>query len=397
MSAQTPTPADPVGAFRQGNNASIAGSPSGPLSGTAFAAKDVFEIAGIRSGFGSPDWLATHPPATKTAEAIVQLTEAGARLAGKTHTDELCYSLAGENIHYGTPVNVNAPGRIPGGSSSGSAAAVAAGLVDFALGTDCGGSVRIPASYCGIIGLRPTLGRVSTHGVLEFAPSFDVVGWFARNGRLMRMVGDALLPRAGKPSEIKGLLIGADIFAETGDDARAALVPALEMVKSLFAGGREVNVSAERSRWLDVFTTIQGFEVWRSLGDWITAAKPKLGPGVADRIARAATVSKEAYEAAKAEQSRIGEEVEALLQGDRALCVPTSPFAAPLRDLPSDAIQVKARTQSMRILCIAGLSGLPQITLPLAKLDGLPLGLSLIGPRNSDEALLAMAEKLIPA
>ena len=121
------------------------------------------------------------------------LLDAGARIVGKTHTDEMTYSLNGENAHYGTPVNVNAPGRIPGGSSSGSAAAVAAGLVDFALGSDTGGSVRAPASFCGIYGLRPTHGRISLEGACALAASFDTVGWFARDPALLERVGRVLL------------------------------------------------------------------------------------------------------------------------------------------------------------------------------------------------------------
>ena len=149
-------PNDPLGSFCRDNHATLKGSGAGPLAGSTFAVKDAFHIEGARTGFGQPDWLRSHPPARVTATAVKQVLAAGADMVGKTHCDELCYSLTGENVHFGTPVNVNAPGRVPGGSSNGSAAAVAGGLVDFALGTDCGGSIRIPASYCGIIGLRPT-------------------------------------------------------------------------------------------------------------------------------------------------------------------------------------------------------------------------------------------------
>src|SRR3989442_12875541 len=137
------------------------GASRGPLVGLTFAVKASYDVAGQRTGFGSPDWLRTHDPAGCTAPVVQRLLDAGAHLVGKTHTDELTWSLTGENAHYGAPVNVNAPGRIPGGSSSGSAAAVAGGLVDFALGSDTGGSVRAPSSFCGIYGIRPTHWRVS--------------------------------------------------------------------------------------------------------------------------------------------------------------------------------------------------------------------------------------------
>jgi len=210
---------DDIGAFVPGPRIHIEGRAGGPLAGLTFAAKDAFEIKGAHTGFGQPDWLRTHPPATETADAVQRLLDAGADLAGKTHCDELCYSLTGENVHFGTPVNVNAPGRVPGGSSNGSAAAVAGGLVDFALGTDCGGSVRIPASYCGIIGLRPTHGRVSDTGVLPFGPSFDVVGWFARDIDLFAKVGDVLLG-ADKAAVPTRLLLACDAWEQVA--ARAA-------------------------------------------------------------------------------------------------------------------------------------------------------------------------------
>jgi amidase len=387
-------PSDPIGAFCKDNHASLVGSPIGPLSGLSFAAKDVFQIEGATASFGNPQWLATHSPATGTAEAVTRVLAAGANMVARAHTDELCYSIAGENVHYGTPVNVNAPGRIPGGSSSGSAAAVAAGLVDFALGTDCGGSVRIPASYCGIFGIRPTMGRVSTRGALEFAPSFDVTGWFARDAALLKRVGEVLLPAKQQASELKGLLLARDVFEEIDGSVQRALALAVENVATHFSEIRDVTISAERAGWYEVFSTIQGFEVWRSVGGWVTETKPELGPGVAERVARAATITQEMYDEAKAEQARIREQVENLIGEGNALCLPTSPCVAPPRGMAADAVQVALRGQSMRILCIAGLAGLPQLTMPFAKLDGMPLGLSLIGPRDSDEALLALAEKI---
>ena len=205
----------------------MSGAPTGPLQGLSFAANDVFDIAGDRTGNGNPVWLETHPPASHTASAVERLLAAGARMVGKTHTDELAYSLNGENVHYGTPINPRAPGRIPGGSSSGSAAAVAGGLVDFALGTDCGGSVRLPASYCGIYGVRTSHGLIPIDGVADLAASFDTVGWFARDPAMMRRVGDVMLPAA--PAFVpKRLLIATDAFAFAGDDiaARAANSPA---------------------------------------------------------------------------------------------------------------------------------------------------------------------------
>src|SRR5262245_20127130 len=175
---------DPSGAFCQHVDVRLAGTTTGPLAGLTFAAKDLFDIAGSRVCAGNPDWLRTHAPAEKTAPAVQILLGAGATLVGKTLTDELAFSMSGENIHYGTPLNPAAPDRIPGGSSSGSASATASKLVDFALGTDTSGSIRVPASYCGLFSMRPTHGRISCQGVVPLAPSFDTIGWFARDAAL---------------------------------------------------------------------------------------------------------------------------------------------------------------------------------------------------------------------
>src|SRR5688500_36916 len=184
---------DAIGAFCRHTHAELEGAADGPLAGLTFGAKDIYDVAGRKTGFGSPEWLATHDEASATAPAIQLLLDAGARMVGRTQTDELTYSLNGENAHYGTPSNVNAPGRIPGGSSSGSAAAVAAALVDFALGSDTGGSVRAPASFCGIYGMRPTHGRVSLEHACPLASSFDTAGWFARDPAVLARVGRVLL------------------------------------------------------------------------------------------------------------------------------------------------------------------------------------------------------------
>src|SRR5213596_3333152 len=203
---------DNLGAFCRHTHVAAKGRGVGPLANLTFGVKDIYDIAGHQTGFGSPDWLATHGPATRTAPSMQILLDAGADLVGKTHTDELTYSLMRENAHYGTPINVNAPGRIPGGSSSGSAAAVAGGLVDFALGSDTGGSVRVPASFCGLYGVRPTHGRIPLDGILLQAPSYDTIGWFARDAELFARVG-AVLQQSSVPAAHPGrLVIAEDAF-----------------------------------------------------------------------------------------------------------------------------------------------------------------------------------------
>src|SRR3954470_3071341 len=265
---------DELNAFCRHTHVALEGSGRGPLAGLTFAAKDIYDVAGHRTGFGSPDWLRTHEPAQRTAPIVQQLLDAGANMAGKTHTDELTFSLNGENAHYGTPVNVNAPGRIPGGSSSGSAAAVGGALVDFALGSDTGGSVRAPASFCGIYGLRPTHARISLDGACPLASSFDTAGWFARDPDVMERVGSVLLNEETDRTMPRRLLVAQDAFDLAGAPATAALQPALERVGHLIGKSQRVTVSNEGLRqWLDVFRTLQGFEIWAQHGPWVEQAK----------------------------------------------------------------------------------------------------------------------------
>lgn len=388
-----PFPHDPVGALCRANHVALAGAPAGPLAGKTFVAKDLFDIAGVPTGFGQPEWLRTQPVPTRTAPAVQALLDAGAALVGKAHCDELCYSLTGENVHYGTPENAGAPGRIPGGSSNGSAAAVAAGICDIGLGSDCGGSVRIPASYCGLYGIRPTWGRVSLDGAVPFGPSFDVAGWLTRDPAIFAAAGSVLLPRAAEtpPKPIR-VVVATDAFALVDARVRDALMPAVDRVVAAVGDRRDAKVSEEGlAVWFEAFRTIQASEVWASVGDWVTKTKPALGPGIKERLEYAATVTREQVAAATELRARVVRRLQGLLAPGEVLCLPTSPRVAPLRGTPTDKIEIEYRNQAMYLLCIAGHSGRPQVSYPLATLDGLPLGLSVVGAPNADEHLLALA------
>jgi amidase len=388
-------PNDPLGAFCRNNHVALAGSGRGPLKDLTFAVKDLFHIKGHRTGFGHPDWLRTHPPAKRTAVVVKRLLAAGASMVGRTHCDELCFSLTGENVHYGAPVNVNAPGRIPGGSSNGSAAAVAGKLVDFAIGSDCGGSVRMPASYCGILGMRPTWGLVPLEDAVPFGPSFDVAGWFARDAATFEKVGRVLLKDRKKPGKPKRLLIARDAFALADSAVVGALWPAVARLEALIGPSEEVEVSPEGlERWFETFRTIQAGEVWQSVGAWISKVKPRLGPGIKERIAWAATVTPQMLAEANARRGEVRARMERLIGPDDVLCLPTSPRAAPLLGTPVDKIEIEYRNQAMCLLCIAGLAGLPQLSLPMARIYDLPLGLSIVGSRGADTMLLSIASRI---
>ena len=384
---------DNLGAFCRHTHVAAKGAGAGPLANLIFGVKDIYDVAGCRTGFGSPEWLATHGPATRTAPSVQVLLDAGADLAGKTHTDELTYSLMGENAHYGTPININAPGRVPGGSSSGSAAAVAGRLVDFAVGSDTGGSVRAPASFCGIYGIRPTHARVSLDGACPLAPTFDTCGWFARDPELLERVGRVLLGDTSRERPGK-LLIADDAFKIAGDVVTGALGSALERVSSLIGKPADVTVAGEGlSRWFRVFRVLQGAEIWAGHGDWVTRVKPKLGPGVKERFEWTSTIRPAEVDTAREERETIARRMNALLAGNAILVLPTVPGIAPLRNRLQEELN-EFRNRAMSLLCVAGLARLPQVSLPLAGLDGCPLGLSLVAARGKDTMLLSLAREL---
>ena len=389
-------PDDPLGAFCAHNHAALQGAPDGPLKGTTFGVKDVFHIAGYRTGFGHPDWLRLHPPAEITAVAVQRLLTAGATMVGKTHTDELAYSLSGQNVHYGTPVNPAGPDRVPGGSSNGSASAVAGGVVDFAIGTDCGGSVRLPASYCGILGMRPSHGRVPLDGAIPFGPSFDVAGWFARDAGLFERVGRILLNDHSEPQPPRRLLVASDAFDMVDQPVTDALQPSVLKTSNAVGSKEDVVVSAEGlADWFETFRVLQAAEIWGNHGQWIESVRPQFGPGVQERFEWASQVKAADVDAAKEERARIRDRIDNLIGESDVLCLPTSPRVAPLKDTPTDDIEVRFRHQAMCLLCISGLGGLPQVSLPMASLDGLPLGLSLVGRWGSDLMLLSLARRLM--
>jgi len=386
---------DTFNAFVRETHAELAGATSGPLAGLTFGAKDIYDVAAHRVTFGNPTWLETHGPAARTAVAVQQLVDAGASLAGKTQTAELTYSLNGENVHYGSVLNPNAPGRDTGGSSSGSAAATAAGLVDFALGSDTGGSVRLPASFCGLYGMRPSHGRVSLDGACPLGPSFDTAGWFARDAAVLEKVGRVLLGDTAPAATPGRLLLASDAFERAGAPVGAALQAAVAKVESMLGKAEAVTLAAEGlDDWgMNVFRVVQAHEAWQSLGAWITEHKPQIGPGVKERFAWASTVDRGMLLAAASKREEIARRMERLLVGNAVLVLPTSPGIAPKIGAPSAEID-DFRARALAILCIAGLARLPQVSLPMATLDGCPLGLSLIAGRGNDTLLLDLARKL---
>ncbi|HYA81506.1 MAG TPA: amidase [Methylocystis sp.] len=371
----------------------VSGREGGPLAGRRFVVKDNIAVAGLVSGNGHPAYAETHAPAELSAPAVERLLAGGANLVGKTQMDEMAYSLLGANPHYGAPVNVKAPDRHPGGSSSGSAVAVAANLADFALGTDTAGSCRAPAAFCGVCGFRPSHGALPQDGLVPLAPSFDTLGWFARDAATLTAVGDALLPKDPFEARFDEGLLAAEACAACPPEEETLFRSALDGL-----GGavplREIAFAEEFWREaLGHFRNFQAFEAHRSHGAWIATTKPQFGAGVAERFAYAATVTEEQRQAAAAFRAEARLRVEAAFGASSFLVLPTAPFFAPPLDESASSLDNK-RYAMMRLFLLASFFGLPQVSLPLATNGRPPLGLSLIGPRWSDRALLAFAQKI---
>ena len=379
-----------------------AADPELPLAGITLAVKDMVDVAGVPTGAGNPDVLAAAAPAARHASAVQRLLDAGACVIGKAHTDEFAYSLMGSNAHYGIPHNPAAPGRLPGGSSSGSASAVASGVAQIAIGTDTAGSIRVPASYCGIFGLRPTHGRVPTDGVWPLAPSFDVVGPLAASGELLARAGRALLdpgaragesdahPDAGLPPT--ELVIARDLLGEADPGVGEAVADAARtLAGTLGVALTETRAGGDRlDEWAQAFRDRQMVQAWASDGAWLTAHRPRLGPAIAARFAAARAVPAHASRAADAAGEHVRAMLDAVLPPGGALVLPSAVSVAPPAALDVDS-EDRLRGRLLRLTCLAGLAGAPAVSLPLARSDGFPVGVCLLARPGGDERLLAAA------
>ncbi len=366
-----------------------AGGP-GPLSGATFVVKENIDVAGRITTNGHPQWAATHSAARRNASVVDSLLAAGARLVGKAHMDEMAYSLMGANPHYGAPINPAAHERHPGGSSSGSAVAVAAGLVNFAIGTDTAGSCRAPAAFCGIFGFRSSHGAIPMDGVVPLAPSLDVIGWFARDISRMNSVGEALLPADAEHRGFEEAVLFSDGFSNVGASFAAAAAPAIDLLKS--GRWREGRLDEDFFKTaLTHFRNLQAYEAWASHGAWIASEHPTFGKGVEERFAIASKVTLDQKKAAEAYREEARRRVDDLLGETGYLVMPTAPFRSPLLTESEEQLDTR-RYQMMRLFLIASYFSLPQISLPLPTNDA-PVALSFVGRRGSDRHLLAVAQR----
>ncbi|KAL0452133.1 UNVERIFIED_CONTAM: Amidase 1 [Sesamum latifolium] len=392
-----------------------------PLSGLTFAVKDIFDVEGKVTGFGNPDWARTHSVATSTAPAVLSVLKAGAVCIGKTVMDEMAYSINGENIHYGTPTNPCAADRVPGGSSSGSAVAVGAMLADFSLGTDTGGSVRVPASYCGILGFRPSHGVVSTSGVIPMAQSFDTVGWFARDPVILKQVGKILLQlQDANPMTLSQLIIAEDCFNLLNIPSHRLTDVLISSVEKLYGSQKiqytslgnfieakvpslmhfmddntkkQVDNIPSLAALSSAMRLLQRYEFKNNHGEWVRSANPHLGPGISERVLDALRTTDESIDVCCLLKSELRAALSDLLGDFGILAIPTVPGPPPKLQTEPTTLET-FRAKAFSLLSVAGVSGFCQVSIPFGMHGDLPIAVSLVAKHGSDGFLLSFVETL---
>ena len=381
----------------------LAATADGELSGLTFVFKDLFDVQGYVTGAGNPAWLASHQPAQQSASLIECLLANGASCVGRVQTDELAYSLNGQNIHYGTPVNPLAPNCLPGGSSSGSAVAVAKGEADFSIGTDTGGSVRVPASYCGLFGLRPTLGKVSLDNAFQLSKSFDTAGIFSQDLNKLASVFSLLGASTQPVTDLKKPAIASKKQGQVAQnlylDNTLQQQFSAQRLSVLSRWCQQSNITllscdllADTEQTLDklslLFRTIQGFEIIEEHEAWLTKHGDSLDPSILQRVVWARTITPQQYREAKAQQHNFKQQLLSQFKDMQGLWViPTTPSGPPALTMEGEAL-AEYRSQLMGLTSIAGLAGFPQLHLPIQNLQEGPCGFSLMGIDNQEEDLI---------
>ena len=407
------SPFVPVPQFENQTEDAASGTPNAglALAGLGLAVKDLFHIKGLPTAAGNPDWLTSHEVPQTTNSTVKTLLNAGAQFRGKTVTDELAYSLHGQNKHYAPLVNPVAPSHIPGGSSSGSAVAVSAHMADIGLGTDTGGSIRVPASYQGLWGLRTTHGAVPCDNMVVLAPSFDTIGWMTRDLETLKTVSrtvfeSPMLNDEGLSQESNQSTIDTTLLYP-GDEVRFGIAKGLfeSVPHSALCLQWLYNLeSHHHCVWLDdqalnpeqldvttAFRVLQGDEIWQQHGEWIETVQPDIGADIMQRLNWCKTISAEDIEKARRQRQAVIEHIHMLFNQVDVLIIPTTPGIAPRCDADETTL-ANDRNALLALTAFAGLAGLPQLHLPLFTLHNAPCGLSLLGKKGSDLALLSLAE-----
>ncbi|KAF7822244.1 Translocon at the outer membrane of chloroplasts 64 [Senna tora] len=384
-----------------------------PLTGLTFAVSDVFDIDGHVTTFGHPDWERTHESASQTSAAVSSLVEGGATCIGRTVVDELAYGISGENKHYGTPTNPAIPDRVPGGSSSGAAVSVAANLVDFSLGLDTVGGVRVPAGFCGILGFRPSYGAVSHMGIIPVSTSLDTVGWFAKDPNILRRVGNILLQASFVQRNPRQIIIADDCFQHLNvpldkssqvviksteklfgrqvlkhmnlADYLSSKVPSLKEIPNQKANG-ELKASS-LILLANVMQILERHEFKLKHEEWLNTVKPTLHPAISAQLHENCELSDVDIENCKSVRNEMRAAINSLLKDEGVLVIPT--VADPPAKLGGkETLSEDYRSRAYSLLSIASISGCCQVTIPLGFHEKCPVSVSLIARHGGDRFLL---------
>lgn len=378
---------------------------TGALDGLTFTVKDNIDVGGHKTSFGSPSWRDEHPVAIHNALCVDQLLAAGATCVGKVVADEFTYSLDGESPFFGTPLNAKAPGRVPGGSSSGAASSVACGLADFAIGTDSGGSIRVPASLCGVWGMRPSLHRISEAGVLPFMPSVSTVGAVAADFKILERAMRVLL-RSGaeRVADLQRIVVLEDALRLADQPVREAAEGAISlMAKRTGIALERVTFSDIVSRDMDLaacneiaLRDLQTAEFENTVGDWIENHQPKLGHTFSLAYENVKSFDRTKVIGSIDLCERLFQSINRFLKPGTVICFPTTPTIAPLKgSLTTMEAVSDFYDRTMAVTSFSGVGRLPELSTPLLSIGGCPVGLSIAAAHYQDEFLLAAVRELL--
>ncbi len=352
-------------------------------SGPLVAVKDLVDVRGTVTTAGGV--ILPYEPATKDAPLVESMRDHGCVVLGKTNLHEFAFGVTSANPHYGDVLNPHDPARFAGGSSGGSAVAVAAGMCDWAVGSDTGGSIRIPAALCGVVGFKPTLGSISTLDVVPLSRSLDTIGPLApdvrtaaRAAEMMGMAGPLVPDQNQDPSSLR--LAVPEGWAEGLDEATAATWDRV-------SAGLPTVALPDRRRFVDAGVTILLFEAASFHRGWVEKWPEKYAPDVLAHLRRGLTVPAGDYEAALEDMDRLRAETAAAMNGLDAVLLPASRIVAPLTTEPDVRDKLSGLTRPFNV------TGQPVVVLPAAR-EGLPVGIQVVGHHGQDAALLKVAAAL---
>lgn len=383
-----------TGVFCEHGLVNLQTTTTGKLANLRLAVKDLFAVKGLKNSAGNPDWLKSSSVADEHSFAVAQLLNEGCQFVGLTHTDEIAYSLEGNNLHFGAAENPRFPGHACGGSTMGSAAAVAADLADIGLGTDTGGSIRIPASYCGLYGIRPSHGVINSKGLIPLAPEFDTTGWLTRDAKLLADVADVLLPEQST-TEIDTLFVCDALLELVEPQLAEHLKHSAKNISPYFDIVKKVEIPHSLLAELaDTFRVLQGREIARTHGEWINNKNPTFTPPIEQRFKMALALTEQDEAKACSLRDEFRMVMADILSPTSALFLPTTPTTAPKLGADTTAI----RMNILSLTAIAGLTGsvqihLPDITIQVANYIA-PYGYSLMSQSGNDKSLLALVSEL---